>query len=80
MATKTVLNEFVAYLDLARLPPESFVAALAADPDLCAVRLRQFRQPGHHDRRPGRDGARAPARGRRAGLRVDRWPARSPPA
>ena len=36
-------------------------AALAADPDLCIVRLREFRQPGHRDRRTRRDGPGAAA-------------------
>ena len=36
-------------------------AALAADRDLCIVRLREFRQPGHRDRRTRRDGPRAAA-------------------
>ena len=36
-------------------------AALAADRDLCIVRLREFRQPGHRDRRTRRDGPRATA-------------------
>ena len=38
--------------------------AFAADHDLRAVRLRQFRQPRDPDRRHGRDGAGAPARDR----------------
>ena len=36
-------------------------AALAADRDLCIVRLREFRQPGHRDRRTRRDAPRAAA-------------------
>ena len=39
------------------LPPDTFSPRVAADPDLCIVRLREFRQPGHHDRRIGRNGA-----------------------
>ena len=71
MATKTVLNEFVAYLNFAALPAGCVLAANAADPDLRAVRLCQFRQPGHHDRRPGRDGAGTARRDRRPGIALD---------
>ena len=55
MATKTVLNEFVAYLQLFHAAARQFFAAHPDHPDLCAVRLCQFRQPGHHDRRHRRD-------------------------
>ena len=65
MGTKTVLNEFIAYVDLAKLPADALEPAYAAHHDLCDVRLRQFRQPRHHDRRHGRDGAGAQARDRR---------------
>ena len=43
MGIKTILNEFIAYLELAKLPADALVRALAADHALCAVRLRQFR-------------------------------------
>ena len=46
--------------------------ALAADHALRDVRLRQLRQPRHHDRRLERDGAGAPRRRARAGIEVDR--------
>ena len=44
MGTKTVINEFVAYLDLAQLAARCLEPALATDHDLCALRLCQFRQ------------------------------------
>ena len=71
MATKTVLNEFIAYVDLSKLPPEALSAACAADPDLCDVRFREFRQSRNPDRRHGRDGAGAPPRDRRARPALD---------
>ena len=61
LGVKTVLNEFVAYLQLAGTAPGRALRTLAPDPDLCAVRLRQLRQPRHHDRRHGGDGARSAA-------------------
>ena len=52
MGIKTILNEFIAYLELSKLPADALDRALAADHALCDVRLRQFRLPRHHDRRP----------------------------
>ena len=51
MGIKTVLNELIAYLELAELPAERARRALAPDHALCHVRLRQFRLARHHDRR-----------------------------
>ena len=50
MGIKTILNELVAYLELAAAARRAR-PALAADHALRAVRLRQFRLPRHHDRR-----------------------------
>ena len=72
MGLKTILNEFVAYLKLAALPADALEPALAADHALCAVRLRQFRQPRHHDRRPRHHGPGAARRRGLARLQVDR--------
>jgi len=52
MGIKTILNEFLAYLELARLPADTLQRSQPPDHDLRAVRVRQFRQPGHH---AGRD-------------------------
>ena len=72
MGTKTVLNELIAYVDFSKLAPDALDHALAADHALCDVRLRQFRQPRHHDRRPRHHGAGA-ARGDQCARRqVDR--------
>ena len=61
-------------------PARGAEPALAADPDLRAVRLREFRQSRHPDRRHGRDGAGAP-RARSSSLACARSsPARWPPA
>ena len=46
--------------------------ALAADHALCDVRLRQFRQPRHHDRRPRHHGAVAARGDQCAGPEIDR--------
>ncbi len=46
--------------------------ALTADHAVCDVRLRQFRQPRHHDRRPRHHGAAAPRRDQFARLEIDR--------
>jgi CNT family concentrative nucleoside transporter len=48
------------------------VAQEPHDHDLCAVRLRQLRQPRHPDRGTRDDGAAAPRRGRSAWIEVDR--------
>ena len=52
-------------------PARGAEPACAADPDLCDVRFRQFRQSRHPDRRHGRDGAGAPAGNRRARPALD---------
>ena len=52
MGIKTILNELIAYLELSKLPAGALERPLAADHALRDVRLRQFRQPRHHDRRP----------------------------
>ena len=51
MGVKTVLNEFIAYVELSKLPPRGAGRALAPDHALRHVRLRQFRLARHHDRR-----------------------------
>ena len=80
LGVKTVLNELVAYLQLGPDPARRPLRPLAADPHLCAVRLCQLRQPRHHDRRHGGDGAGAPRRDRRASAPRPSSPARSPPS
>jgi CNT family concentrative nucleoside transporter len=50
---KTVLNELLAYVQLASLSDSCDVRPLTPDPHLCPVRLRQLRLPRHHDWRPG---------------------------
>ena len=52
LATKVVLNELVAYLDLAKLPEEALSARSRLIVVYALCGLRQPRQPGHHDRRP----------------------------
>ena len=52
---KIVLNEFLAYLDLIRVPAGELSERFAAADHVCAVRLRQSRLARHPDRRP--DGA-----------------------
>jgi CNT family concentrative nucleoside transporter len=47
-------------------------SALAADHALCDVRLCQFRQPRHHDRRPRHHGAGSPRRDQFARIEIDR--------
>ena len=76
MGVKTVLNEFVAYLDLAAPPGGGTERAQPADHDLRPVRLRQLRQPGDHDRRHGRHGPGAARGDRRPGDEVH--PRRNP--
>ncbi len=49
MGIKTILNELVAYLQLAALPEGTLDPALAADHALRHVRLRQFRLARHYD-------------------------------
>jgi CNT family concentrative nucleoside transporter len=66
MGTKTVLNELLAYIDMAKLPdyalsPRSRLMMTYA---LCGS--RQFRQSRHHDRGPRHHGAGAPRRDRLA--------------
>ena len=61
LGVKTVLNELIAYLQLGQIAGRRAVGALAPDPHLRAVRLCQLRQPRHHDRRHGGDGARRAA-------------------
>ena len=51
MGVKTVLNELIAYLEMAKLPPDALDPRSRADHALRHVRLRQFRQRRHHDRR-----------------------------
>ena len=71
MATKTVINEFAAYLDFAQLAPGHLEPALEVHHDLRAVRLRQFRQRGDHDRRHDRHGAGAAGGDRGVGPALD---------
>ena len=59
MGIKTVLNELIAYLRDVAAAGRRARSALAADHALRHVRLRQFRQRRHHDRRADRDGAGA---------------------
>ncbi len=47
-------------------------SALTADHALCDVRLCQFRQPRHHDRRPRHHGAGTPQRDQFARIEIDR--------
>ena len=70
LGTKTVINELVAYVELSKLT-RSLRAQPRAD-DLRALRLRQLRQPRHHDRRPGHHVPRAARRGGGARAEVDR--------
>ena len=72
MGIKTVLNELIAYLHMSRMPadaldPRSRLIMLYAH-----VRLRQFRQRRHHDRRADRDGAGAQKRRHLARHEIDR--------
>ena len=62
MGIKTVLNELIAYLQMVAAARRRARSALAADHGLRHVRLCQFRQRRHHDRRPDRDGAGAEER------------------
>ena len=71
MATKTVLNEFVAYLDFSTLPPDSFQPRTRIVLTYALCGFAEFRQPGHHDRRDRRDDPGAAARNRRAGIALD---------
>jgi CNT family concentrative nucleoside transporter len=71
MGIKTILNEFVAYLKLAAAGRRA-QRPLAIDLALCAMRLRQFRQPRHSDRRPCHLGAGAPRRRGVAWVQIDR--------
>ena len=72
MGTKTVLNELIAYVESVETRPRRARSALAADHALCDVRLCQFRQPRHHDRRPRHHGAGAPRRDQCARIEIDR--------
>ena len=67
-----VLNEFVAYLKLAALPPRGAQRTVAPDHALRPLRLCQFRQPRHHDRRARHHGAGAARRRGVARRQVDR--------
>ena len=66
LATKVVLNELVAYLDLAKLPEEALSgrSRLIAVYALCG--FANLGSPGHHDRRPVHPRPRAPGRDRGA--------------
>ena len=72
MGTKTVLNEFVAYLDLAKLPEEALGPQAPADRHLRALRFCQFWLARHLGRRAWRDGAGAPPGDHRTRLAFDR--------
>ena len=72
MGIKTVLNELIAYIELAKLPAERARSALAADHALRPMRLRQFRLARHHACGADRDGAGAPRRHHLARRQVDR--------
>ena len=63
LGTKTILNEFIAYLKLAALAGRRAQSAFAADHALCHVRLRQSGLGRHHDRRHFRHGPGAPPGG-----------------
>lgn len=67
LGTKVVLNEFIAYLDLAKLPPETFQEKSRLILNLRHVRLRQLRQLGHPAGRHGADASGTPRRDRRLG-------------
>ncbi len=60
MATKTVLNEFIAYIDMAALESGRTERAQPRRHDVRAVRLRELRQPGYPRRWHHRDGSGAP--------------------
>ena len=62
LGQKTVLNEFIAYIEMAKMGPRPAVAAHGAADDLRTRRLRQLRQPRHHARRPRRAAAEGAAR------------------
>src|SRR5262249_55534590 len=72
MGVKTILNEFIAYVELSKVPPRRARPARAVDHALRHVRFRKFRLARHDDRGPRHHGA-GPAR-RRAVARhqVDR--------
>ena len=61
MGIKTILNEFIAYVELSKLPPDALDPRSRADHALCDVRLRQFRLARHHDRRASRPWRRSGA-------------------
>ena len=65
LGQKTVLNEFIAYIEMAKMGPEQLSPRSRAADDLRARRLRQLRQPRHHARRPRRPAAEGAARGTR---------------
>ena len=67
MGIKVILNELIAYLHLAALPAGSLDARSTPDHGLCDVRLRQFRQRRHPDRRHERADSPAARRGCVAG-------------
>jgi hypothetical protein len=66
LGVKTVLNELIAYLQLAGTSAEALSPPLTPDLDLRALRLCQPGKPWHSDRRHGGDGARAPGRDRKS--------------
>ena len=70
LGTKTVINELVAYLELSQMSDLSERSRLLLTYAL--VRLRQLRQPRHHDRRPRHHVARAARRDSGPGDKVDR--------
>ena len=71
LGIKTVLNELLAYIEMAKLGADGLSPRSRADHDLCPVRLRQSRQPWHHDRRARGHGPGAAQRDRCAGAEDD---------
>ena len=67
MGTKTVLNEFIAYVDLAHLPPGALDAHARLIMTYAMCGFANFGSLGILHRRHGRDGARAQAGDRVAG-------------
>ncbi len=72
MGIKTILNELVAYLQLAALPPDALDPRSRLDHALRDVRLRQFRLARHHDRGSLDDVSGEARRSGVARLEVDR--------
>ena len=72
LGQKTVLNEFIAYIEMAKMGPDELSPRSRAADDLRARRLRQLRQPRDHAWRPGRAAAsRAPRATRHARPEID---------